>query len=64
MPWECALQVPMQARYVRCGSSVTDISELTDLGVGTELLDHLLEQHKLLTLSHLSRPSASYQSLI
>ena len=53
----------MQASYVRCGSRVIDISELTDVGVGPELLGHLLEQHKLLTLHHLSRPSSAYQSL-
>lgn len=64
MLWECEFQVAMQARPVRSGARVIVISEPNDVGAGAELLVHLLEEHKLLTLSHISSPSsAPYQSL-
>lgn len=57
--WKCDFQVPMRARSIRSGASVIDINEPNDVGVGTELLVHLLEEHKLLTLSHISSPSSA-----
>lgn len=49
----------MKARSVRSGVRVVDINEPNDVGAGTELLVHLLEEHKLLTLSHIFSPSSA-----